>query len=106
MSKIDLINEIIQATTPRPSTRAARNSGRAAAGGRSDRAAAPAEGSSVKLSAAARQLLSGNGPPVDARRVDAISSAISNGSYQVDSATVARDIAANVRTALGRGHKS
>jgi|GEM_PF-7013432 len=106
MSKIDLIQQIIQASTIRPGSRTTRKPGTEAASGQSRQQPSPSESSQVNLSATARQLLSGNGAPVDSQRVDAVSKAIANGSYKVDSGTVARDIAASVRTGLARGRKS
>lgn len=50
----------------------------------------------VHLSGAARQLLENPGSPVDVKRVAKIHAAVANGSYQIDTHSVAQKIANNL----------
>ncbi len=105
MSKISLIQEIMQTPTVRPGAKAQRSAGNAGAVGHAGLNTGT-EGSRVQLSAAARQLLAGNGAPVDTKRVEAITAEVKAGTYHINVNTVAHDIAASIRAVLAPSRKS
>lgn len=105
MSKISLIQEIMQTPTARPSAKTQRFAGNAG-NVEHTRSNTGMEGSRVQLSAAARQLLAGNGAPIDTKRVEALTAEVKAGTYHIDVNTVAHDIAAGIRAILAPSRKS
>ncbi len=99
MPKIGLVRQLLQATGVKTNRRSNGASSSASSG---KQEGAPKDGAAtrVQISPKAKQLLAATGAPVDAKRVAEIKKALANGSYHVDSGTVANKIAKDLAEAI------
>ncbi|GEM_PF-4310987 len=98
MSRIDLVNELLQSGSVRTQAKSARPATTAKARGD---APGHKSGVEIQLSAAAHQLVANQGAPLDSRHVEAVRAAMQQGRYLIDSAALARKMTTTILETLG-----
>lgn len=103
MSRIDLVNELLQSSSIHTQAKSARPA--ATAKTRGDTSGRKS-GVEVQLSAAAHQLVTNQGAPVDSRHIEAIRTAIRQGRYTIDTPALARKMTTTILETLRLPGKS
>lgn len=104
--KLDLMSEIQTGTPPAGATKPVERPASGAVGGgrpaakSSSASQAPASGVTVTLSAQSQSIEGANGDVIDTGKVEAMKSAIANGSFTVNAEAIADKLISNAREML------